>query len=202
MLSQPLDFTPGERHAYSNYGYCLLGLVIEKLTGKSYASYVTDEILNPVKITRMQIGLGPLEDRAEGEVRYHMRKQVLAKACIGDRIGEQVPRQYGGFNLRNMDAHGAWIASASDLVKFASQLNQPKRCKWMNADSVMQLFAKPDYLGLGERVKGKSMRYYAAGWKIVETDRGFNAYHGGSLSGTSTTPVSYTHLTLPTICSV
>jgi len=129
--------------------------------------------------------MGPLNERADGEVRYHMRKQAMVKCCIGEPIGEQVPRQYGGFNLRNMDSHGAWLASAGDLLKFARQLNVPKRCKWMKAPSVEQVFAMPDYLGL-KKEKGKSLRYYAAGWSIVDTDRGKNTFHGGALSGTST----------------
>ena len=34
MLGQPLDFDPGTRHAYSNFGYCLLGRVIEQISGQ------------------------------------------------------------------------------------------------------------------------------------------------------------------------
>lgn len=40
MLRQKLDFNPGERYAYSNFGYCLLGRVIEKLSGMTYEAYV------------------------------------------------------------------------------------------------------------------------------------------------------------------
>ena len=34
MLRQPLDFDPGNEYAYSNFGYCLLGRVIEKVSGR------------------------------------------------------------------------------------------------------------------------------------------------------------------------
>ena len=40
MLRRPLQFEPGARDAYSNFGYCLLGRVIEKVTGKSYEEFV------------------------------------------------------------------------------------------------------------------------------------------------------------------
>ena len=36
MLGVPLDFNPGERYAYSNFGYCLLGRIIEKITKQDY----------------------------------------------------------------------------------------------------------------------------------------------------------------------
>ena len=46
MLKQPLDFSPGERYAYSNFGYCLLGRVIERLSGMSYESFVKQNVLD------------------------------------------------------------------------------------------------------------------------------------------------------------
>jgi CubicO group peptidase (beta-lactamase class C family) len=41
----PLAFPPGESFAYSNFGYCILGRVIEKLTGQTYDQYIKDNIL-------------------------------------------------------------------------------------------------------------------------------------------------------------
>src|SRR5262249_38619256 len=52
QLGQPLDFDPGERYAYSNFGYSLLGRIIEKVTGQPYEEYVQDEVLKPLSITR------------------------------------------------------------------------------------------------------------------------------------------------------
>src|SRR5690606_22434583 len=56
MQSVPLDFEPGERYAYSNYGYCLLGRVIEKFSGQSYEDYVKEHVLAPTGVTAMCVG--------------------------------------------------------------------------------------------------------------------------------------------------
>ena len=47
---------PGTTYSYSNFGYCVLGRVIEKLTGKSYVKYVKEAILKPSGISDMEIG--------------------------------------------------------------------------------------------------------------------------------------------------
>ncbi|MBK6282171.1 MAG: serine hydrolase [Draconibacterium sp.] len=45
-----LDFTPGEKFSYSNSGYFLLGVIIEKVTGKSYEEVLQENILIPLKM--------------------------------------------------------------------------------------------------------------------------------------------------------
>ena len=47
----PLEFEPGARQRYSNAGYLLLGLVIEKVSGRSYYDYVRDRIFKPAGMT-------------------------------------------------------------------------------------------------------------------------------------------------------
>ncbi|WP_343660919.1 serine hydrolase [Chryseobacterium sp.] len=49
--NEPLDFEPGTQFSYTNSGYILLGLIIEKLTGLSYENAVRKIILNPLKMT-------------------------------------------------------------------------------------------------------------------------------------------------------
>lgn len=46
----PLEFNPGEKFAYSNSGYVLLGIIIEKLTGKTFEQALQDQILRPLKM--------------------------------------------------------------------------------------------------------------------------------------------------------
>src|SRR5687768_8808019 len=48
---RPLDFKPGEKWIYSNSGYVLLGHVIEKVSGKSYESFMRENIFEPLKMT-------------------------------------------------------------------------------------------------------------------------------------------------------
>ncbi len=48
IAAQPFDFEPGERFSYTNSGYLLLGLVIEKVTGGSYASYLEEHLFEPL----------------------------------------------------------------------------------------------------------------------------------------------------------
>ena len=64
MEGMPLDFDPGTRYAYSNFGYCVLGRLIEKKSGQSYFGYLKQNVLEPLGIHRMQLGRSLLEDRA------------------------------------------------------------------------------------------------------------------------------------------
>src|SRR5262245_47264831 len=51
----PLTYAPGSHYAYSNFGYCVLGRVIEKITGKPYAAWVQQEVLSRCGVTGMRI---------------------------------------------------------------------------------------------------------------------------------------------------
>jgi len=71
MLGQPLDFDPGTRYAYSNFGYCVLGRVIENIAGITYEKFVQEKVLAPMGIHQMRIGASLADKRVEGEVRYY-----------------------------------------------------------------------------------------------------------------------------------
>ena len=51
FIDKPLYFNPGTQYAYCNSGYILLGLIIEKVSGKPYEQMVRDFILKPLKMT-------------------------------------------------------------------------------------------------------------------------------------------------------
>jgi CubicO group peptidase (beta-lactamase class C family) len=52
FVNQPLQFEPGTRNAYSNAGYVVLGLLIERLSGEDYYTYVREHIFQPAGMTR------------------------------------------------------------------------------------------------------------------------------------------------------
>lgn len=180
MLGRPLDFAPGERFAYSNFGYCVLGRVIEKVSGQNYEAYVREHVLAPLGIRRMQIGKTLASDRTRGEVKYYLHDHRQAPAVVGPHIGERVDVPYGAWYLEAMDAHGGWIASAIDLVRFAAAFDDPAKCKILSEKSIAAMFARPS----GETGE----RYYSCGWSVVDPGNKErpNHWHTGGLDGTST----------------
>ena len=55
VQNQPLKNEPGPHYAYSNFGYCILGRVLERVSGQSYASFVHQAVLKPCGIQDMQL---------------------------------------------------------------------------------------------------------------------------------------------------
>jgi N-acyl-D-amino-acid deacylase len=193
MLARDLDFTPGQKHAYSNFGYCLLGRVIEKVTGEPYEKAVQKRVLAPLGIRGMRIGRTLLKDRCEGESRYYMRSDETGPAVVGDSIGEPVPKPYGAWSLEAMDSHGGWIASAVDLVRFAAAFDEPARSPLLSAESVATMFVRPEgpagwENGEGDEPKKPKEVWYGCGWGVREAGQsgGVNTWHMGGLDGTST----------------
>lgn len=188
MARQPLDFDPGSRYAYSNFGYSLLGRVIERLTGQQYGEYVRREVLAPLGINQMRLGATLPAGRAAHEVCYYEPSGETGPAVMGNSIGAQVPWPYGAWCLEAMDAHGGWIASAVDMVRFGAAFDHPEQCPILNADSVRLMFTRPNDAAGYEPDGQPKEAYYACGWNVRPTgDAGrLTAWHTGSLHGTST----------------
>lgn len=188
MLRRPLDFDPGARFAYSNFGYCVLGRVVETVTGEPYGEAVRQRVLVPLGIDPREMRLGHTlsAGRAAGEVHYYDEKGRTGAAVVGSPIGRTVPEPYGAWSLEAMDAHGGWLASAPALVKFASAFDHPARCKVLSARAIGLMFARPPGPA-GFEPDGKPKdAYYGCGWQVrpVGRDRA-NTWHNGSLPGTA-----------------
>lgn len=143
MLTQPLQFEPGTKYAYSNFGYLILGRVIEKVTGQSYEDYARKRILAPMGITDMQIGHTLLASAAPNEVHYYDYPDAGLARPVFANITGSVPTPYGGFYLEDMDSHGGWIASAVDIVRFAASVDGAKPPALLNPATVREMDARP-----------------------------------------------------------
>lgn len=104
--NRPLTYTPGDHFVYSNFGYCILGRVIEKITGQSYAQAVKSLVLQPSGITDMQIAGNTLADRIPNEVIYYGQSEDPYN-----------------FNITRMDSHSGWLASATDVARFQAHVD-------------------------------------------------------------------------------
>ena len=187
MLGQRLDFDPGSAYAYSNFGYCVLGRVIEKITGRSYETAVREKVLAPAGIRAMRIGASLRAGAAPSEVAYYTAKDGTARSVF-DTPPETVPWPYGGFHLEAMDAHGGWIASVVDLARFAAALDDPAHSPLLRRETIDTLYAPPSAPVSRQPDGALTDAYYACGWSVRPVGKSgrANYWHNGSLPGTST----------------
>jgi CubicO group peptidase (beta-lactamase class C family) len=100
MLAQPLQNKPGETRVYCNFGYMVLGSVIEKATGESFNDAVQMMICKPIGITDLRIS--PLDP------------------ALRD-VSEVVYVKESGLDLYRRDSVGGFATSAPSMCKFAAK---------------------------------------------------------------------------------
>src|SRR4030042_529292 len=97
MASRPLQFDPGTKSMYSNFGYVVLGQVVEKATGLSYKEYLHEKFLPLLQTTGIDVA-GNEPNKSLHEVSY--------------------PKAGRSLNIKVMDGAGGLIASAPSLCTF------------------------------------------------------------------------------------
>ena len=187
MLGQPLDFDPGARHAYSNFGYCVLGRVIEAVTGLTYERAVQRLVLEPIGIRWMRLGASLSGGRTEGEAHYYMPDDEQTRSVFPG-TPERVPTPYGGFCIEAMDAHGGWLASAVGLARFAAALDDPDHSPLLKAQGFQTMYAPPPPPVARKEDGSVADAYYGCGWSVRRVGKSgrANYWHTGSLPGTFT----------------
>jgi CubicO group peptidase (beta-lactamase class C family) len=154
LRTQPLEFAPGKHFNYSNFGYCLLGRIVEKITGQSYEECVRQNIVEKCGMTAIQIAGNTVADRVKNEVKYY---------------GQNGENPYN-MNVRRMDSHGGWITTPTNLVNFATHVDGFNTTpNILHAETIKEMttpsLANPNY---------------ACGWAVNTVP---NWWHIGSLPG-------------------
>jgi N-acyl-D-amino-acid deacylase len=175
MMGQPLDFTPGSAYVYSNFGYAVLGRIMERVTGQPYEMWVRSNILLPSGITEMRVGQTLSQGTTPGEVQYVSNGSA---SSVFPDVSSPTPWPYGGWYMEAMDSHGAWIASAIDYAKILNAVDGRRGQRLLSATAVATLTARPSI----PQFQGTSS-WYAMG---AEVNTANNWWHSGSLDGTAT----------------
>jgi CubicO group peptidase (beta-lactamase class C family) len=146
VLDRYLNFTPGTRSSYSNFGFMVLGEVISKASGMPYENYVKEAILYPLGIFNMQIGHNLYEEKAAEEVKYYDKEGATYRiSCDGS--GKFVPRPYGGTDVHLLGAAGGWIASAAQLTKLMVAIDGlPEKPDILTEESIRIMTENSDLL--------------------------------------------------------
>jgi len=115
-LSKRLHFTPGTGRSYSNLGYSILGLVVEKRSGLPYNEYCRTQIFEPLGIYDMIPARNLPDQKAPFEVTYYEPAGMPLRPSIYG-TGEMVPVRYGGNDIETLGAAGSWLATSPDLMR-------------------------------------------------------------------------------------
>jgi uncharacterized protein (TIGR03437 family) len=140
MLDRPLDFDPGTRFAYSNFGFLVLGRVIERVSQQKYEDFVRLQVLAPMGLERMRQGRTPLSLRAPGEAHYYDYPGAPLVDSLMPGVSGKAPQPYSGVvALESIDSAGGWIASAIDLARIFAMLDGWGTPAVLSRDAVQQM---------------------------------------------------------------
>jgi D-alanyl-D-alanine carboxypeptidase len=161
VASFPLQFQPGEKWAYSNTGYFLLGLIIEKASGKPYGDFLQERIFKPLGMTATRTN--------------DLHDLIKNRAC-GYLWRDGGQHNADAISMTWPFAAGVLVSSVVDMAKWDAALYTERLLKKASLEQMWMPAKLTD---------GKPTTY-GFGWAI-ETDAGHRrTSHGGGIPGFST----------------
>ncbi len=155
---EPFDFEPGTQWSYNNSGYILLGAIIERVSGKTYAQFIQERIFKPLGMN---------------DSYYDDSEQVIRK-----RIPGYSPSAVGTVNANYLDmsipyAAGSLLSNVEDLAKWNKAVFDEKLISKTSMDKIF----KPTILADG------SEQPYGFGWGVGKFQGSKIYQHGGGIFG-------------------
>lgn len=183
-IKPKLDFTPGTKWSYSNTNYSFLALIIEKVSGKSYAEFIDKYIFQKAKMKNSYISeSGVPQNKKEKIVERYYRDGILSPIYINAKTLGFVKRYKSTYN--NTVGSGNIHSIARDLYKYHKALQKGKLLKTKS----LQKMYEPVKLTNDKDYKVSPVRNYPSkyglGWEIaIDNSQGKIVYHPGGEPGT------------------
>jgi CubicO group peptidase (beta-lactamase class C family) len=160
----PLSFQAGERYAYDNTGYYLLGMVIEAISGKKYGDTLKHVIFDPLSMTTTQANDYDqiVPHRAQGYVRQESGDGLLNKPF---------------YSTSNTFSAGILLSTVRDLLKWRASLfddtvlNAEYRKLWWTPNPSKAANERAEHFSVG------------LGWFFVDSPLGLFHGHNGGIAG-------------------
>ena len=177
LLKRRLGFTPGTAKRYSNVGYTLLSMIIEKKTRMSYEDYMRKFVFEPAGCYDFHIAGSYEKDRRRNEVKYYMHKGS-EPVYEYNNSGRMVEKCYGENDIPNLKGAGAWCASAAELSRLVASIDILPGVKDILSKKSVEFMTRemPDH-------------DFSIGWNFCPKGRPW--IRTGSLSGTSALVLRY-----------
>lgn len=158
VRQKTLDFPPGSEHSYSNSGYFLLSLIVERVSGKSLREFAQERIFAPLGMSNTRF----LDDHT---------------AVIPHRASSYAPHPAGGFGIQaanwEQTGDGAVQTTAEDLAKWDQNFYDPK----VGGPWLIEQLQTTGQLNDGEKIG------YARGLGVDEYRGLRRVAHGGGWAG-------------------
>ncbi len=162
-LSQRLDFVPGTEIHYSNFGYFLAKMVVQRSARQPYETYVRQQVLRPMGISEMRMEqLAPAYAAREAH-RYGSGGRELP----GGRESIAAPA-------------GNWLASVVDLARFLTAVSDTRGKPFLSSAMRHQMLSSPP----SPITPRRSGSHIGLGWDSVTKDpRGIQFHKSGLVAG-------------------
>ena len=158
---EPMQFAPGERWVYNNSAFVLLGAIIERVSGKTYETFVNERIFAPLGMSSSY---------------YGSTEPIIPKRVPGYTEDGGKVRNAGYLSMTQPYAAGSLSSTVDDLAKWDAALYTEKILKKASLEKAWTPFV----LKSGERTK------YGYGWGLGTLRGRRSIEHGGGIFGFST----------------
>jgi CubicO group peptidase (beta-lactamase class C family) len=166
------EWQPGTEYDYSNFGYVLLGEVIEAASGQPYEQYVRENVFCTLDAGGARIGHTLPKDRLPNETDY---RDAMNRYHLLDAFGRDEPHKwvYGHWNVQNLGAAAGWVATPTELVRFASDFTELAGSTLLSFEAVLFMWTVTVPSACEDDP-------YGAGW----SGSGNTVWHQGGMPGT------------------
>lgn len=151
---RPLDFNPGEKHAYSNSNYILLTYIIEKTSGKKYAEFLKEHIFDPLN----------MKDSGCDDYRRILKNRAAGYSLINDELANA-----SYIDMSFPAGAGALYSTVEDLYRWDQALYTGKLVSKESLDKMFTPFKDNYGYGLGIETSPHG--------KVISHSGGIDGFH-------------------------
>lgn len=178
LLKRHLGYTPGEGKCYSNLGYMILSMIVEKKSGMKYENFIQKYVLQPAGCFDMHIAGTYYKDRRPNETKYYMHQGSIP-VYEYNNSGRMVEKCYGDTDIPRLSGAGAWCGSAAELSRFIASIDGMPHVKDILSRKSVQFMTQE-----------QPNHQYSIGWNYTpKSNRPW--IRTGSLAGTSALILKY-----------
>lgn len=154
ILTTPLESKPGEKYAYSNAGYTLLAVIVERISGEPYEKFLRRHLFEPAKMKMTGYRLAEWK-----------RAQLPRGYNDGKNLGTPLDHKWAESGpYWNLFGNGGMLSTVGDLYKWSQALK---------GETILSAAAK-------QKLFTPNLNNYAYGWRVENTPFGKRISHGGA----------------------